>query len=323
MSAGLGGPLHQRWSTQDVESRHALAYWVETISKTFLEIDIDCPEREHFRAQLDQFELGPATLCVIEAGAQTVRRTRAQIAHSRYPAYFLLALRAGRLRLQQYGRESQLQPGECILVDCKEPYRLDCLDTTRCVAVRFPQDWLRDWLPAAESFANKPFAKQSGWNAALSAAMVSLDTEWQRELALPEGMVAEQIAGLLALAAGPTAQAYSAGEKLLHRILGSLRDLSREPGLSPGDVAGLNGISKRYLHYLFAQASTTFRTELMRLRLASAHRMLTDQRFDKVSVSEVASRCGFVEPSHFAKRFRKAFGVGPAQLRAARSRDSP
>jgi AraC-like DNA-binding protein len=323
MSIGLCGNSRRRWSTQDVESRHALAYWVETISKTFLEIDIDCPEREHFYAQLDQFELGPATLCVIEAATQTVRRTRAQIARSRYPAYFLLGLRAGRLRLQQYGRESHLQPGECILVDCKEPYRLDCLDTTRCVAVRFPQDWLRDWLPAAESFANRPFAKKSGWNAALAAALRSLDTDCEGELALPGGMVAQQIAGLLALAAGPTAQAYSPRAKLLHRILGTLRDLSREPGLSPADVAGVHGISKRYLHYLFAQASTTFRTELMRIRLESAHRILNDRRFDNVSVREVAGRCGFVEPSYFARRFRVTFGVGPTQLRAARSRGDP
>ena len=61
----LGIPAQRRWSTRDVDSRHALAYWVETVSRTFLEIDIDSPEREHFHAQLDQSELGPASLCVL------------------------------------------------------------------------------------------------------------------------------------------------------------------------------------------------------------------------------------------------------------------
>src|SRR5262249_27885970 len=155
-------------------------------------------------------ELGPATLCVVAADTQTVRRTRAQIAHSRYPAYFLLALRTGQLRLQQYGRESQLHSGECILVDCKEPYRLDCPAATRCVALRLPQDWLRDWLPSAEAFANRPFGA-TGWGAALSAALASLDTDWEeQDLALPESVVAEQMAALLALAAGPGAQASTA-----------------------------------------------------------------------------------------------------------------
>jgi transcriptional regulator GlxA family with amidase domain len=160
------------------------------------------------------------------------------------------------------------------------------------------------------------------WGAALSAALASLDTDWEEELALPESVVAEQIAALLALAAGPKAQAHAASDKLLQRILRTLRDRCREPGLSPGAIAEAHGVSKRYLHYLFAHAQTTFRQELMRMRLQSAHRLLADQRFDNVSISEIAARCGFVEPSHFAKRFRKAFSLGPTEFRTARTRDN-
>jgi AraC-like DNA-binding protein len=49
-----------------------------------------------------------------------------------------------------------------------------------------------------------------------------------------------------------------------------------------------------------------------------AHRMLSDRRFDNLSVSEIAARCGFLEPSHFARRFRQSFGVGPSGFRVAR-----
>ena len=44
-----------------------------------------------------------------------------------------------------------------------------------------------------------------------------------------------------------------------------------------------------------------------------------DTRFAGLTIIEVAARCGFLEPSHFARRFRKAYGVGPTQFRAARS----
>jgi len=310
--------VQHRWSTRDVEPPHALAYWIETISRTFLEIDIDTPERERFHAQLAQSALGPATLCLIEADTQTVRRTRARIAQSRYAAYFLLTMRTGHVRLQQHGRESHVHPGQCVLVDCQEPYRLDCLPTTRCVAVRFPQDWLRNWLPCAERLANTVLPA-TGWGAALAAALVSLDVDGEEELALPEGAVAEQLAALLALTAGPKSHEFTGGDKLLRRILQTLRDRCAEPGLAPGDIAAVHGISKRYLHYLFAHASTTFRSELMRLRLESAHRLLSDHRYSSVSVSEISGRCGFVEPSHFAKRFRKAFGLGPQELRKAQT----
>lgn len=318
MVAIVERPARQRWSTSEVESRHALAYWVDTICKSFLEIDIDSPAQDQFRARLDQSDLGPATLSLVEADAQIIRRTPARIAHSRYAAYFLLQLRSGQLRFQQYGRDCSVHVGDCVLIDCNAPYRLECLNTTRSVAIRFPKDWLRNWLPSPESFAARPFRAGDGWSAALSAALATLDTERDEELALPEGVVAEQIAALLALAAGPETHVSRGTEKLLNRIRRTIRDRCHEAGLTPGAVADEHGISKRYLHHLFAQTDNTFGNELMRMRLDCAHRLLCDTRFAALTVSEVAARCGFLEPSHFARRFRKAYGVGPVEFRSGR-----
>lgn len=316
----LEKPARQRWTTADVESRHALAYWVDTICKSFLEIDIDSPARDQFRAQLDQSDFGPATLHLVQADTQTVRRTPARIAQSRYAGYFLLLLREGQLRFQQYGRESSIETGDCVLIDCNAPYRLECLNTTRSVALRFPRDWLRNWLPSPEDLAGRPLRSGKGWGTALSAALANLDTDREQELALPEGVVAEQIAALLALAAGPDAQISRASDKLLNRIRRTIRDRCHESGLTPGAIADAHGISKRYLHYLFAHADTTFGNELMRVRLECAHRLLSDTRYAALAVGEVAARCGFLEPSHFARRFRKAWGAGPTEFRAARLR---
>jgi AraC-like DNA-binding protein len=310
----------QRWSTEDVDSRHALAYWVDTICKSFLEIDIDSPDRDRFHARLSQSDFGPATLYVVEADTQNIRRTPARIAQSRHAGYFLLQLRAGHLRFQQYGRECCVEVGDCILVDCKAPYRLECRDTTRSVALRFSHDWLRNWVPVPEHLAGRSFRSGFGWSTALTAALANLDTDCEDELALPEGVVAEQIAALLALAAGPDAQASRTGDKLLTRIRRTIRDRCHETGLAPGDIADAHGISKRYLHYLFAQANSTFGSDLMRMRMDCAQRLLSDTRYRALSVSEVAARCGFAEPSHFARRFRKAFGAAPVEFRAAHSR---
>ena len=314
----LERPARQRWSTADVDSRQALAYWVDTICKSFLEIDIDSPERDQFRARLDQSELGPATVHLLEADPQIIRRTPARIAHSRYAAYFLLQLRAGQLHLQQHGRDSFIEVGDCVLIDCNAPYRLECSQTTRSLALRFPRDWLRNWIPSPESLANRPLRSGAGWSTALSAALANLDTDRDQEYALPEGVVAEQIAALLALAAGPDTHVTRGSEKLLIRIRRTIRDRCHETGLTPGAVADDHGISKRYLHYLFAQTESTFGNELMRMRLDCAHRLLSDTRFSALTVSEVAARCGFLEPSHLARRFRKAYGAGPVEFRAAR-----
>jgi AraC family transcriptional regulator, positive regulator of tynA and feaB len=256
-------------------------------------------------------------LYVVEADTQTIRRTRARIAQSRYAGFFLLQLRAGQLDFQQYGRDCHVESGDCLLVDCSAPYRLECLPTTRSVALRFPEQWLRNWIPAPENLAGRPLRAASGWGTALSAAFANLDIGGDEELALPASTVAEQIAALLALAAGPETRARTVSEQFFNRVRRTIRDRCHESGLSPSVVANDLGVSKRYLHYLCANAGTTFRNELMQVRLDAAHRLLSDRRYDALSVGEITARCGFVEPSHFARRFRKAFGRGPSAFRTA------
>lgn len=111
-----------------------------------------------------------------------------------------------------------------------------------------------------------------------------------------------------------------ATEKLFDRIRQTIRERCHESGLDPGAVADAHRISKRYLHHLCARACTTFGLELMRMRLELAHTIMSDARYDVLPISEVAARCGFVEPSHFAKRFRQVFGLGPTHFRRARVR---
>lgn len=307
--------MRQRWSTGDVETRHALAYWVDTVCKSFIEIDIDTPSRSHFRGALESMKLGPAMLHVIEADAQNVRRTHTRIAHSRYGGgYILLQLRSGRLQFAQHGREASLEAGDSALVDCNVPYHLESV-ATRSVAVRFDDHWLRNWIPSPQSIACRAFRAGDTWSNTLCTALANLDGEAADDLALPASVVAEQLAALLALAAGSHVHAYTPSEKLLNRIRHTIRDRYHEPTLDAGAVATANGISKRYLHYLFAQASSTFGNELMQVRLECARRLLSDRRYVGLRVSEVAARCGFLEPSHFARRFRKMFGVVPTEFR--------
>src|SRR5512139_1911674 len=309
-------PARRSWTTADVESRHALSYWVDTICSSFLEIDIDSPERERFSARLDQFELGPATVSLVQADTQSVRRTPERIARSGYAGYFLIQLRSGRQRLHQYGRECFIEPGDCVLINCNASYRLECFGNTRSVAVRFSHDWLANWVPGPERLAAKPIRPDGAWGSVLSTALATLDSGHEDDFALPPSAVAEQFASLLALAAGPETQALTPSEKLLNRIRGTLRDGCSDPSLTPQSVADAHGISKRYLHYLFAQKSLTFRSELMRMRLDAAQRLLSDKRYAALTVAEVAARCGFLEPSHFTRRFRKAYGAGPTEFRA-------
>jgi AraC-like DNA-binding protein len=313
MGDWLDGRPHS-WSTQDVDPRSALAYWVETVCDRFLELDIQAAPRQRFSARLDQVSLGSTTLSFLDASSQRVRRTATRIARTRHPGFILLQLRTGQLALRQHNREVHLRSGECVLINGSEPYDLECPQFTSAAALRMPEDWLRHWLPRPQDCTARLICG-SDWGAALCAAVGSLRRETCFQLALPPAMVGEQIAALLALAVG--SQAAPGSQGLLAGLTQTLLERLDDPDLSPTAVASAHGISKRTLHYAFAAGQTTFAERLMQLRLSRAREMLRDPAAAELAIEDVAARCGFGDPSHFARRFRQQFGQPPLQFRRA------
>jgi AraC family transcriptional regulator, positive regulator of tynA and feaB len=306
------GPRH--WTTEGLDPRRALAYWVDTVCDRFLELDIDAPMRERFRAHLDQAELGAATVNLIAADSQRVHRTHAKIARSRFPMLFLLQLRSGAMRLRQLGREAYLHAGESVLIDGTAPYELECPEATSSLVLRLPEPWLKGWIPYPERLRARVFGA-GGWSTALNAALASLEVDAPERLVLPGGVIVEQIAALLALAAGRDS---SPGDRSsVSGLIAILRERLHEPDLAPLDVAAQQRISRRSLYYAFARAGTSFTEELMRLRLERARELLDDPRLAEVPISEIAARCGFADPSHFARRYRQRFARSPTEARGA------
>jgi AraC family transcriptional activator of tynA and feaB len=300
------------WSTEDVEQRLALSYWVDTVCDRFMELEIDTPLRERFSGRLEQADLGPATVNFLQADRQRVRRTRAKIAGTHYPVFHLMQLRSGRVVVRQLGREAPLRPGECMLINGTEPYEIACPEATSALVMALPEAWLKRWVQHPERFPVRVFSGSS-WSAALNAALDSLEIASTDSLALPPNAVAEQIASLLALAAGR--EALDHRPVLLQRLMSTLRDCFHESDLSATAVASAHHVSIRTLHYAFAHAGTTFTEELLRLRLEHAVQVLSNPKLAHLPVTEAAARCGFADPGHFSRRFRQRYGKSPRQFR--------
>jgi AraC family transcriptional activator of tynA and feaB len=319
MGVRLEPQCSRHWSTDEVDQRRALSFWIDTVCDRFLELDIDSPLRDRFRACLNLVELGAATANFIDAECQRVSRTQAKIARTPSPAFMLMQLRVGHVRFRQLGREVYLGPSECVFIDATEPYELDCPQATSALALRLPDDWLRRWLPHPERLAARIFTS-GGWSAALCAALASLEVNTCDHLALPRGTVAEQIAALLTLAVGPDSQLSASQPNLPAHLMQTLRERYHEADLTPAHVAVEHAISTRSVHYAFARANTTFVDQLMRLRQERAREILSDPRSADLPVTEVAARCGFMDPSHFARRFRQRFAQAPLQFRQSTKR---
>ncbi len=89
-----------------------------------------------------------------------------------------------------------------------------------------------------------------------------------------------------------------------------------EQPLTPAELAGLVGISKRQLERLFRRyLNTTPARYYLALRLETARRMLENST---MKIIDVAIACGFKSAGHFSSRYYSSFGVTPRESRKER-----
>lgn len=79
--------------------------------------------------------------------------------------------------------------------------------------------------------------------------------------------------------------------------------------------ASTSAISKA----LKRETGHSFLTHLHRTRLAEAKDLLATSA---LSVYQIAERCGYYDPSHFHRRFRREFGMGPREFRRMLRRET-
>lgn len=94
----------------------------------------------------------------------------------------------------------------------------------------------------------------------------------------------------------------------------ALMEANLEEPLAVDELARLAGVSRRQLERLFRDhLGTTLTQHYLRLRLELARRLL---RNGKLTITDVATACGFRSLSHFGARYRRQFGHPPRIERA-------
>ena len=92
-----------------------------------------------------------------------------------------------------------------------------------------------------------------------------------------------------------------------------LMEMNIEQPLSPLELAGLVGVSKRQLERLFRRyLNTTPARYYLTIRLEAARDMLEKSA---MKIIDVAIACGFKSAGHFSSRYCSSFGVTPRESR--------
>ncbi|MFK0007878.1 helix-turn-helix domain-containing protein [Paenarthrobacter sp. NPDC090520] len=113
-----------------------------------------------------------------------------------------------------------------------------------------------------------------------------------------------------ALQASPSPSATSP-EAIMGAAQSYIEANLRNPGLAPAPIAAALGVSLRTLHRAFEESPLSV-SELIRVQRLVAAR---DDILGGSSISSVARRWQFSDPSHFSRSFKRHFGVAPSEIR--------
>ena len=106
--------------------------------------------------------------------------------------------------------------------------------------------------------------------------------------------------------------AFAIADPILARVVDYVRKNLAAP-LKVSDIAELLGISVRTVETkALRHFGHPIREEILRLRLSHGVALLTNSR---LSLAEIASRCGFCNASHFSRAVKTAFGYPPGVFR--------
>jgi AraC-like DNA-binding protein len=309
---GAGGG--DRWSSHGLPPGEALRRWKNWASSTLAPMHIEVPDERNFAARWTSRAVGPLQMIALEATDQRIVHMSEERNAADEPMFQLLYCTRAPIEARIGAKHFVVGQGEFTLVDNTQSYDMR-MGAHKAIDLVIPRRLLHRWLPDPEQYVAKPFSASKHWGIPLGSYLATMAREIDNAV-LPASVIADQVGTLLALAVGyretPCTKHKTA---LLQRALRLINDRQGNPELHPDTVASELGISKRYLQALLAEAGMTFVGCLTAARLDKASELLSDRRASQLQISDISLQCGYLDPSYFARAFRRRFGMGPREWR--------
>jgi AraC-like DNA-binding protein len=306
------------FTTEDLPERDRIPIW-----------------REEFGRKLGRWELEPLSypvyadftlrampdlkLMTIRHSAVRVTRTAELVADG--DDDFILVISMNASSACHLGREVEIKEGDAFLSSNADTgIFVVPSPSSECILLGLSRQRLRPLLGDFDSVVARPVRANAPALALLKGYVdiFSEQTALEPEL---DHVIATHVYDLAAAALGATSGAAETAKRRglrAARLRAAktcvLHNLNRSE-LSAAMVAAELGVTPRYIHMLFETENESFTEFMLSRRLAHAHRMLNDPRFDALTISAIALDAGFADLSHFNHRFRRRFGATPTDVR--------
>lgn len=308
-------------TTDAVAPRQRVSFWQEMVCQTFVQAHCDSRIGESFRGSIRSEAFGATEISRIEAGPQRIHRRPVDIARDCKPSFYLCYHAAGRARYRERQLESELGPGDMILLDNCEPYWAEYEEPVTSIVLHVPHQVLRDRFRIPERAMGR---KLSGVGGLTRIAGDFMQASLAQGPALPPSQRAalahralDLFSGVLAEAVGEHVDPGTHQRILLARVKRYVETHLGNPDLDPAQVAAAIGVSVRHVSRLFHLDGISFGRYVLQQRIERCQVALADPALSARRVSEIALDNGFNNLAHFSRVFRDALGRSPTEYRAA------
>ncbi|MER6526180.1 helix-turn-helix domain-containing protein [Streptomyces sp. NPDC001508] len=312
-------------TTRSVPPDESLEYWHDAVFDTLVGMDIATDGRT-YDATLRTDRLGDLRITTVQADPGQVHRASRFIARGDGREVFVAVQSTGRAQVEQDGRSTELRAGDIGFFETLRPFRTTFPERFRLKIFAVPCQLLD--LPDADvrQITGRAVRPSEGLPALLAPMLERLADTSESYTTPTAERLAESVIDLVAATAADQlgaepAELPGADGVLLLRVKTYIRWHLSDPGLTPSVIAGVHGISVRYVHRLFEAEGNTVCQWIREQRLRECRRELLAQPPGSVSLGQVARRWGFAGPAGFGKAFRNSFGLSPTdwldQVRAA------
>ena len=296
-------------------------HWNIVIAKTYFPLHLTYRDAAAFDGRLEHQSLGDLSLSRLQTEPVQYERHPHHIAGASEEQYLITIPRRSPVEFRQLGREVRCDPGGFIIERGDEPYRFSYETANDLCVLKVAKPVLSNRLRNPDRFCAQVFNGREGLGGLFTTMAQHVQTQAPSDLAAGT-VLGRQLIELLTLAidrSRDTADVAHSSVRAAHlkRAEEVIRRNLSNPDLSPDLVADACGISKRYLHEIFADANGTVSQHIREQRLIAARCLL--QMPNPGPMSDIAYRFGFSDQAQFSRLFKAMFGQTPSSYRAVQA----
>ena len=301
-----------------------LSRWREEIGRSLLNLDFS-PEGDHpFRFQMSPILGGDGVRVVQNAHGPGYTFRDSELVRDGNDCLGIVYPLRGSLSFSQEGGGA-LRRNDAKFLICDRPGHLGAKTACNYMSILFHPDDLPSGVDI-ERLAQEPWRGTAPAMRLLRSYIDTLNGTFIPPGTDPASVTHRDILDLVGLAASErvsseTADLAAASTIGAARVRIAREDIAkwfRDPGLTEGTIAALQGISIRHLQRIFERAGLSFTDQVSTLRLEAAYKALTDPASAGRSVMDIAYAAGFSDVSHFNRLFRRRYGATPSEVRRRR-----